>query len=69
MMRSGFSERGLSEVTTATSASRAPISPINGRFALSRSPPAPKTQIVRRGSGVSRRAASSTFSSESGVCA
>ena len=40
---SGSSERGLSEVTTTTSASRAAISPISGRLPRSRSPPAPNT--------------------------
>ena len=47
MICSGSSERGLSEVTTATSASRAAISPISGRLPRSRSPPAPNTQSTR----------------------
>ncbi len=67
MIAEGSSERGLSEVTIAMSARRAPISPIPGRFPRSRSPPAPKTTITR--SRVTPRAACSTFSSESGVCA
>ncbi len=67
MMASGRSERGLSEVTMQESASRAVISPISGRFSRSRSPPQPKTAISLP--PVSMRAALSTFSSESGVCA
>ena len=43
MIASGSSERGLSEVTITTSASRAAISPISGRLPRSRSPPAPNT--------------------------
>ena len=66
MIASGSSERGLSEVTIATSASRAAISPISGRLPRSRSPPAPNTAITRR--SASSRAARSAFSSESGVC-
>ena len=67
MIASGSSERGLSEVTIATSASRAAIAAICGRLPRSRSPPQPKTAITRP--AVSSRAAPSTFSSESGVCA
>ena len=44
---SGSSLRGLSSVTTSTSASRAPISPIIGRLPRSRSPPAPITRMSR----------------------
>ena len=66
MIASGSSERGLSEVTIATSASRAAISPISGRLPRSRSPPAPNTAITR--GSASSRAARSAFSSESGVC-
>ena len=69
MIESGSSERGLSEVTTATSASRSAISPICGRLSRSRSPPQPKTQISRPPGAVIWRAEASTFSSESGVCA
>jgi hypothetical protein len=73
MMLSGSSERGLSEVTSTTSASRAAISPISGRLPRSRSPPAPNTQITRPPSSslapASSRAAPSTFSRESGVWA
>ena len=48
MIASGSSERGLSEVTIATSAQRAPATaPISGRLPRSRSPPAPKTTITR----------------------
>ena len=48
MIARGSSLRGLSEVTTARSASRLTTSPMSGRFARSRSPPQPKTQITRR---------------------
>ena len=65
MIASGSSERGLSEVTIATSASRAAIAPISGRLPRSRSPPAPNTAITR--CSASSRAARSAFSSESGV--
>ena len=51
MIASGSSERGLSEVTTARSASRSAIAPISGRLSRSRSPPQPKTQIRRRPAG------------------
>ena len=67
MIASGSSERGLSEVTIARSDSSAPARPICGRLPRSRSPPAPKTAITLP--SVSRRAARSTFSSESGVWA
>ena len=43
----GSSLRGLSSVTTSTSASRAAISPIIGRLPGSRSPPAPITTTSR----------------------
>ena len=69
MIASGSSERGLSDVTTARSASRAAIAPISGRLSRSRSPPQPNTQITRPSAEVIWRAATSTFSSESGVCA
>ena len=67
MIASGSSERGLSEVTTTRSASATAAFPISGRFARSRSPPAPKTTCTRP--SVSSRAARSTLSSASGVCA
>ena len=67
MIASGSSERGLSEVTITRSASAAAAFPISGRFARSRSPPAPKTTCTRP--SVSSRAARSTLSSASGVCA
>ena len=67
MIAFGSSERGLSEVTTQASESRAAIPPIRGRFSRSRSPPHPKTAINRP--SVSLRAAPSAFSSESGVWA
>ncbi len=67
MIARGSSDRGLSEVTNATSASRAPIAPICGRLPRSRSPPQPKTAMTCP--RASDRAAVSTFSSESGVCA
>ena len=43
----GSSLRGLSSVTTSTSASRAAISPMIGRLPGSRSPPAPSTTTSR----------------------
>ncbi len=46
-MLAGSSVRGLSEVTTARSASRAAISPMSGRLPRSRSPPQPNTTISR----------------------
>ena len=49
---SGSSERGLSLVTYTRSAPASAAAPIRGRFARSRSPPAPKTQMhatARRG--------------------
>ena len=67
MIASGSSERGLSEVTIATSASSAATFPISGRFPRSRSPPAPKTTITRP--APRSRAARRTVASESGVCA
>ena len=51
----------------ATSASWAAILPITGRFVRSRSPPQPKTTSVRP--LANERAAWSTFSNPSGVCA
>ena len=53
--RAGSSERGLSEVMTATSESSAAARPISGRLSRSRSPPQPRTQISRP--SVSSRAA------------
>ena len=47
MIASGSSLRGLSDVTTTKSASRAATAPISGRFARSRSPPHPNAQITR----------------------
>ena len=44
---SGSSERGLSPVSTTTSAPRAAIAPITGRLCGSRSPPAPSTTTSR----------------------
>ena len=67
MIASGASERGLSDVISATSASRAAISPMIGRLPRSRSPPAPTTTISRP--DASSRAASSTCSSAPGLCA
>jgi hypothetical protein len=46
---SGSSVRGLSEVRTATSASRAAASPMSGRLPRSRSPPQPNTATRRPG--------------------
>ena len=67
MIASGFSDRGLSEVTIDKSHNLAAISPIRGRFSLSRSPPHPKTQMIRAGA-ISFRA-EIAFSRASGVCA
>ena len=67
MIASGSSDRGLSEVTITRSASLAAMSPIIGRLPRSRSPPHPNTTWTRP--LVNCRAARSTFSSESGVCA
>ncbi len=47
MMAAGSSYRGLSEVTTATSAPRAATAPMAGRFSWSRSPPHPNTHTTR----------------------
>ena len=63
----GGSDRGLSEVRIARSASSETTRPISGRLPRSRSPPAPKTTVSRP--SPSPRAARITFSSESGVCA
>ncbi len=57
MIRCGSSERGLSEVTNTTSASRAAISPISGRLPRSRSPPAPNTHSTRPRRPAAARAA------------
>ena len=65
MMACGSSERGLSEVTIARSLRRAAISPMSGRLVRSRSPPQPKTQMIR--SAVSSRRAESACSRASGV--
>src|SRR6185437_14213535 len=64
---SGSSERGLSEVTITRSASLLATRAISGRFVRSRSPPAPNTTCSRP--RVISRAARSTLSSASGVCA
>ena len=65
MIASGSSERGLSEVTITSSASREAISPISGRLPRSRSPPAPNTHSTRPpappGEPTISRAARSTF--------
>ena len=64
----GSSLRGLSSVTTSTSASRAAISPMIGRLPGSRSPPAPITTSSRPvGQRTQRRAA--RRSTASGLCA
>ena len=55
MIASGGSERGLSDVISATSASRAAISPMIGRLPRSRSPPAPTTTISRPRRQLARR--------------
>ena len=47
MMAVGSSERGLSEVSTTTSARRSATAPISGRFPGSRSPPHPNRQTTR----------------------
>ena len=78
-MASGASVRGLSLVMITISARAAAASPIGVRFVASRSPPHPKTQMMR--GGITReppasssgretlRTASSTRASASGVCA
>ena len=68
MMASGSSERELSLVTIATSASSLAIFPISGRFSRSRSPPHPNTTITRP-PPTDARADSNTARKESGVCA
>jgi UDP-N-acetylmuramoyl-L-alanyl-D-glutamate--2,6-diaminopimelate ligase len=68
MIDRGSSLRGLSEVRTVTSARRVATSPIIGRFPRSRSPPAPNT-TVSCPSPATPRAATSRFSSSSGVWA
>ncbi len=65
-MSLGSSERGLSDVTIATSASSSAMRPMIGRLPRSRSPPQPNTHTTRR--DAISRAARRTFSSESGVC-
>ncbi len=60
MMAPGSSDRGLSEVSTTTSAQRAATAPISGRFPWSRSPPHPNRQITRPGPASSRAAARAT---------
>ena len=47
MIASASSERGLSDVTTTSSASWEAMRPMTGRLALSRSPPQPKTTWTR----------------------
>ena len=49
MIFSGSSLRGLSEVTITRSLSRAATAPISGRLVRSRSPPQPKTVMIRPG--------------------
>ena len=67
---SGSSLRGLSEVSSRRSASREATSPISGRLAGSRSPPAPNTATrAPPRAFATGRSACSTFSSASGVCA
>ena len=68
MIASGSSQRGLSEVTMATSASSAATFPISGRLPRSRSPPAPKTTMHPAVAELARGAAGRS-SSASGVCA
>ena len=56
MIASGSSLRGLSEVTITRSARRRAASPISGRLARSRSPPAPNTATSRPAGELARRA-------------
>ena len=63
---SGSSERGLSLVRMATSASEAAAAPIIGRLARSRSPPQPSTMI--RFPWVTGRSERSTASTAPGLC-
>ena len=65
-MPSGSSERGLSLVKIATSASPAAAAPISGRLARSRSPPQPSTMV--RFPSVTGRSASSTARTAPGLC-
>ncbi len=67
MIASGFSVRGLSLVTMATSANRAATAPISGRLPGSRSPPAPNTTMSRP--ETNGRSAVSARSRASGVWA
>ena len=67
MIRSGSSERGLSEVSTTRSLSRPATAPISGRFVRSRSPPQPNT-VIRRARRQRPRGLSRFFSASS-VCA
>ena len=67
MICSGSSLRGLSEVMTTRSLSRAATAPISGRLLRSRSPPQPNTVMSRP--VASGRAVSSRFLSASSVCA
>ena len=63
---SGSSDRGLSLVRIATSASDAAAAPIIGRLARSRSPPQPSTMI--RFPWVTGRSERSTASTAPGLC-
>ncbi len=65
-MASGSSDRGLSLVKIAVSASRAAAAPISGRLATSRSPPQPSTIV--RFPAVTGRSAASTASTAPGLC-
>ena len=67
MMAAGSSLRGLSEVTTTTSACSSASRPMSGRLVRSRSPPQPMTAISRP--CVNSRAVLSTLRTESGVWA
>ena len=64
MIVCGSSPRGLSEVSTTRSLSRAATAPISGRFERSRSPPQPNT-VIRRPLAIGRTVSSRFFSASS----
>ena len=68
MIRTGSSDRGLSDVMTVTSASRPATPPISGRFPASRSPPHPNTTMTLA-PGASSLAVAIAVSSAAGVWA
>ena len=69
MMSSGFSCRGLSDVSTATSAFSHTVRAMSGRLPASRLPPAPNTHHTEASRGAMSAMVSSTLARASGVCA